>query len=234
MYVLVIPIEIFALVLLISLKQSNTRGSQKLILIALCTTELVYAIADITYFSLVLLRVSNNGSVAVLVFSITTLTFFYIFVMTLMAIDRFLRTFLNIKYNILWSSQKTKFTLIFALAICFLSYIPSLIVELKNPMSLGKVLIYYINPSFDLTFFIVASCSYFYITKEVSRHRKTKKRIEKQLQQNNTVVHDKHSKNRFQLLLPTLIILTFYYLWVSQISLDYSSSEDIYHNLHML
>ena len=100
MYVLVIPIEIFALVLLISLKQSNTRGSQKLILIALCTTELVYAIADITYFSLVLLRVSNNGSVAVLVFSITTLTFFYIFVMTLMAIDRFLRTFLNIKYNI--------------------------------------------------------------------------------------------------------------------------------------
>ena len=101
-------------------------------------------------------------------------------------------------------------------------------------MSLGKALIYYINPSLDLTFFIVASCSYFYITKEVSRHRKTKKRTEKQLQQNNTVVHDKHSKNRFQLLVPTLIILTFYYLWVSQISLDYSSSEDIYHNLHML
>ena len=76
LYLLVIPIEIFALVLLISLKQSNVRGSQKLILIALCATELIYAIADITYFSLVLLRVSNNGSAAVLVFSTTTLTFF--------------------------------------------------------------------------------------------------------------------------------------------------------------
>ena len=115
--------------------------------------------------------------------------------MTLVAIDQFLRIFLNIKYNILWSSQKTKFTLICALAIaiCFLSYIPSHIVEVKNPMSLGKALIYYINPTFDLTFFIVASCSYFYITKEVLRHRKTKKRIEKQLQQNNRVVHDKHT-----------------------------------------
>lgn len=76
LYLLVIPIEIFALVLLISLKQSNVRGSQKLILIALCATELIYAIADITYFSLVLSRVSNNGSAAVLVFSTTTLTFF--------------------------------------------------------------------------------------------------------------------------------------------------------------
>ena len=76
LYLLVIPIEIFTLVLLISLKQSNVRGSQKLILIALCATELIYAIADITYFSLVLSRVSNNGSAAVLVFSTTTLTFF--------------------------------------------------------------------------------------------------------------------------------------------------------------
>ena len=76
LYLLVIPIEIFALVLQISLKQSNVRGSQKLILIALCAAELIYAIADITYFSLVLSRASNNGSAAVLVFSTTTLTFF--------------------------------------------------------------------------------------------------------------------------------------------------------------
>ena len=208
LYLLVILIEIFALVLLISLKQSNVRGSQKLILIALCTTELIYAIADITYFSLVLSRVSSNGSVAVLVFSITTLTFFYIFVMTLMAIDRFLRIYLNIKYNILSSPQMTKFTLICALAICFLSYIPSLIIELRNPKSPGKALIYYINPTFDLAFFIVASCSYFYITKDVLRRRKTKNWIEKHLEQNNRAVHHKHSKNRIQLLAPTLIILT--------------------------
>ena len=209
LYVLVIPIETFALALLISLKQNNVRGSQKFILIALCTTELIYAIADITYISLILLRVSDIASKAVLVFNVTTLTFFYILVMTLIAIDRFLEIYLNIKYDILWSPQKTKFTLIGAFAICFLSYIPSLIVELRNPTSLGKALIYYINPTLDLTFFIVASCSYFYITKEVLRHRKTRKQIEKQLEQNNRVVHRKQSKNRFKLLVPTLIILTF-------------------------
>ena len=103
LYVLVIPIETFALALLISLKQNNVRGSQKFILIALCTTELIYAIADITYFSLILSHVSDIASKAVLVFSVTTLTFFYIFVMTLIAIDRFLEIYLNIKYDILWS-----------------------------------------------------------------------------------------------------------------------------------
>ena len=82
------------------LQTCNEGGSQKLILIALCTTELIYAIADITYFSLVLSRVPDIGSVAVLLFSITTLTFFYIFVMTLMVIDRFLEVYLNIKYDI--------------------------------------------------------------------------------------------------------------------------------------
>ena len=178
-------------------------------MIALCTTELIYAIADITYFSLVLSRVPDIGSVAVLLFSITTLTFFYIFVMTLMVIDRFLEVYLNIKYDILWLSQNTKFTLIRAFAICFLSYIPSLIVELRNPMSLGKALIYYINHTLDLTFFIVASCSYFYITKEVLRHRKTIKQIEKQLEKNSGIIHHKQSKNRFKLLPPALIILTF-------------------------
>ena len=208
LYLLVIPIEIFALVLLISLKQSSVRGSQKLILIALWATKLIYAIADITYFSLVLSRASNNGSAAVLVFCTTTLTFFYVFVVTLMAIDSFLRIYLIIKYDILWSPQMTKFTLICLLAICFLSYIPSLTVELRNPKSLGKALIYYINPTFHLAFLIVASCSYFYIIKDVLRHRKTKKRIEKHLEQNNRVVHHKYSKNRLLLLAPTLIILT--------------------------
>ena len=128
--------------------------------------------------------------------------------MTLMAIDRFLRIYLNIKYNIIWSPQMTKFTLICALAICFLSYIPSLIVELRNPKSVGKALIYFINPTFHLAFLIVASCSYFYIIKDVLRHRKTKKRIEKHLEQNNRVAHHKYSKNRLLLLAPTLIILT--------------------------
>ena len=128
--------------------------------------------------------------------------------MTLMAIDRFLRIYLNIKYNIIWSPQMTKFTLICALAICFLSYIPSLIVELRNPKSVGKALIYFINPTFHLAFLIVASCSYFYTIKDVLRHRKTKKRIEKHLEQNNRVAHHKYSKNRLLLLAPTLIILT--------------------------
>ena len=106
LYVLVIPTEIFALALLISFKQSNVRGSQKFILIALCTTELIYAKADITYFSLVLSRVSYTGSQVVLVFSVTTLTFFYIFVMTLIATDRFLEICLNIKYSIFWSPKR--------------------------------------------------------------------------------------------------------------------------------
>ena len=43
----VIAIHILAVTLLVRLKQNNVKGSQKILLIALCVTELTYALIDI-------------------------------------------------------------------------------------------------------------------------------------------------------------------------------------------
>ena len=49
-----------ALTLLMTLKNQILRGSQKLLLITLCVTELIYAVVDITYKTLQLLFGMNT------------------------------------------------------------------------------------------------------------------------------------------------------------------------------
>ena len=58
-------------------------------------------------------------------------------------------------------------------------------------------------------FIIIFICSYFYIIRQVLRHRRNTKKLEKQLSRNSRVVHHKQSNNLFKLFLPTSIIVTF-------------------------
>lgn len=112
----VISVHILALALLIRQKQNNVKGSQKLLLIALCVTELIYALVDILghiCYKLVL----DHRTIVFYVFNSTTMTFMYIFIMTCIAVDLFLEIYLNIKYSLLWSSKKTKIFLFVGLAI---------------------------------------------------------------------------------------------------------------------
>lgn len=205
----VILVHIIAITLLISWKENCTRESQKLLLIALCTTELIYSFGDILLYCFILFDISNIGTTALSVFNTATVTFFYIFIMTMISFDRFLEIRLNIKYNIYWSVKKTKIVLFGALVLCLLTWIPLFILATRSSYSFSKRLIHYIFPILVFIFLIIASFSYFYITKQVLKHRRNARRIEKQLQKNNNIVYDKHSTNKFKLFVPTLIVITF-------------------------
>ena len=215
--VAVILAQILAITLLLVVKENNAKVTQKILLITLCATELCYAITGITLFCFVLLDTWNVVALALalMIFNVTTVTFFYICIMAMIEIDRFLEIYLNIYYQAHWSPKKTKIILTGALTICFLSFIPSFVADEKNPQTVGKMLIYYVVPILELVFFIIASCTYLYITKEVLRHRKNTKRIQQQLQKNYIVVHHREPNNRFKLLVPTLIIVTFLLFTVS-------------------
>ena len=199
-----------ALTLLMTLKNQILRGSQKLLLITLCVTELIYAVVDITYKTLQLLFGMNTIYYSFWVFNVITIVLMYISVMTLLTIERFLEIYLNIKYGLLCTPIKTKFVLLSICIICFLAFIPGLLISLNNPIYVGRTLVRFIYPVFELCFIIVATISYFYITKQVYKHRTKTKRLEKQLRQNNKVFHKKKlPSNKFRVFVPTLIVVTF-------------------------
>ena len=127
----------------------------------------------------------------------------------MITVDRFLEIYLNIKYSIYWSVRKTNVVLIVALLMCCLLFIPLFIVHLRSATAFRKLVTYYIFPTLSLVFLIVFSFSYFYIIKQVLRHRKKTKQIQKQLRTNNTNLHCKQLNIRFRLFVPTLVIITF-------------------------
>ena len=141
--------------------------------------------------------------------SIFAVTFMYIFVMTFIVVDRFLEIYLNVKYNVLWSSKKTKIVLFVGLATCCLLFVPFIIIELNNPFYIASILYPYIYPVLESLFIIVFICSYFYIIRQVLRYRRNIKKLEKELSKNSRVVYHKQFYNRFKLFVPTLIVVTF-------------------------
>ena len=74
--VVAIFVHVIAITLLISWKENCTRENQKLLLIALCTTELIYSVGDIILYCFALLDISNIGTTAIAVFNTATVTFF--------------------------------------------------------------------------------------------------------------------------------------------------------------
>lgn len=205
---LVILIHILAITLLISLNENNVSTSQKILLKALCITELIYATIDIAFVCCILLNVVNILPKTLFIMN-SGVSFFYVFIMTMIPIDRFMAIYLNIKYSIYWSPKKTKTILIGAGVICCFSSITLFIEELRNPFSTEKIILYFILPIFDLIFIIIVSFSYLYITRQVLRHRRDSAHFRRQLQEECRTSNLKQPKNKFRLLVPTLVILTF-------------------------
>ena len=203
--VTVIFIDIVAMVLLITVKQNNVKRSQKILLIAMCLTELTYAVLNIFQQLCYFTNVRNVGKIF-LIFNFVSIFFMYIFIMVLITMDRFLEIYLNIKYRLLWSPQKTKIVLVIALGISLFLLIPAFLFETKDVIHFGTLFIY---PTTEILFIIVTSVAYFYITKQVLRYRRNSKRLKQQLQRNNAVIYHKKPSDQFKIILPTLIILTF-------------------------
>ena len=205
---LVILVHVIALRMLISVKNNNVSGTQKLLLIVLCVTELTFTVSDIGSTVLHFLGLFQFRNV-IWMFSISSCIVMYIFVMILITVDRFMEIYLNIKYDIHWCTKKTKVVLAVALVMSLLSGIPAIMVGWREPCDVFKVFSLYVYPILEAVFVIVASFTYFYIIKQVRRHRKVSERIEKQLSENNKRPNQKPRNNRFKIFVPTLIIITF-------------------------
>ena len=204
----VVFVHVIAIRMLIIAKINNVRGSQRLLLLVLCVTELTFSILDINNKGLRLLEYTQYRHIWWM-FSISSAVIMYIFVMTLITLDRFMDIYLNIKYDLHWYAKKTKILLTVAFVLSLLSGIPAVIVGLEDPCKVFKFLSLYVYPILEGVFVIIASLTYFYIIKQVQKHRKISKKIKKQLRENHIIPFQKPSRNRFRIYVPTLIIITF-------------------------
>ena len=191
--------------MLTTVKQNNVQGSQKILLIALCVTELTYAVVNLGAISFAFMEMKDvYEELLILIFP--CLLLLHAFLMYLITVDRFLEIYLNIKYNIVWSPKKTMFVILLALTLSFLSLIPSYVIGLQKMIFFSNV---YIFPILEAIFIIAASVVYNYIIKKVLQYRRNNTRLRKQLQENHKGVHHTNFKNPLKIFAPALIIVTF-------------------------
>ena len=210
---IVIIVHIIALRLLLSVDENNVRGTQKLLLIALCVTELVFTILDIGTKAFYLMGINLIPRVCWML-SVTSGIIMYIFIMIMITVDRLLEIYLNIKYHLYWCVKKTKWVLTTVLVTSLLLGIPAVIVGLNDPCQIVEILSLYVYPPLEVIFIIIASCTYVYIFKQIQRHKKVSNRTERQLSGNSTVTYRRSSSNRFRIFVPTLIIITFIFFTI--------------------
>ena len=174
------------------------------------------------------LELSFNTEIGNVLFTLTLMCvlLLYVFIMFLITIDRFLEIYLNIKYRILWSPKKTMLSLLFGVIISLFSLIPPYLVGTSKTYNFAVL---YMFPLSEAIFVIVASSIYFFhIAKQVLRYRRNILRLQKQLQSNNQAVHHGGAENRFKILVPTLIIVTFILFMVGSSILSLLDHFDIY------
>ena len=106
----VILIDTLAATLLLKLKKAQR--CRRVLLIALSVIELSYAVVNIGK-ELSFYKKMKGIAEVLSIFSLMYTYLVYVFIMFLIAIDRFLKIYLNIKYRILWSPKKKMIILLF-------------------------------------------------------------------------------------------------------------------------
>ena len=202
---LVICTHTLALILLVNVRQNNVQGHQKMLLLALCETEITFAVINIGEELCCILEMKKVADI-LFIFLFSCLSLLNLFIMFLITMDRYLTIRLNIKYNIFCPPKKMVIVLLVLLTTSFLPLIPSYAFGLKKVLAFGSL---YFYPILGTTFVISASVIYFYIMKQVLRNRRNLKRLRKQLKENNKIVCPARPSDRFKLFIPTLIIVTF-------------------------
>ena len=202
--------HILALVSLFSVKRNNVQGSQKLLLIALCMTELTFVVANFTEELCYIMKLQKAAN-ALYIFLFAGVSTMYILIMFLITVDRFIVIYLNIKYDILWSPKKTMIVLSVLIIVSSISLALTYLIGLKKVERIRSL---YVSPIIEAIFIVSASVIYFYIFKRVLQNRKKMKRLQQQLKVNTrTVCHTKRH-NRFKMFVSTMIIITFVFFIV--------------------
>ena len=203
-------INAIAVWILLKLRHRYISQNQKILAIALCSTELcICAVVILRCLTLIFeLKFLRKVFVS---FHVVTPVLMYIFIMLLVTIERYLLIKLNIKYSIYVTPRKIKITLIvafFVLTVAFLTII--LTVNIQREDDVERFCFIYVYPILEILFVAAVFLTYYAIFKKYKRNKKQLIRLRYQLRKSTNQSNVSTFKNtRFDFYIPTLIIVTF-------------------------
>ena len=208
--VAIIAFQIFALILLYTIKERHTTLSQKYLIFTLYFVEILLAFGGLLGYIFTLLGIDNSFPVVICeIFHMTMVNVSYMLLMIVITIDRFLIIYLNIKYPLYCTPRKIKIVVILILCFClcfffvFLSkYLSS---QTWNPY---RILYLFVYPVIQSVFLLTAILTYVYIYRQLKRSKEPNRNSVKNMKDSKKEPKSKERK-RFNIFVPNLIILTF-------------------------
>ena len=211
---LAIILHIFGFSLVWKIKTNSLCSpSQKICLLTLSGTEIIYSTGAIARRILMILR-EKEAFEEFDIWLTGGLNAFYIGVMTLLTIDRFLAVFLNINYSVYCTETKTKVSLFLYFILAMLIPI-ILIAACDNYAERSKAMSLIIWPACDFSFISIALATYIYMYRQISKNKRKQATLTKSVRvshQSENLRKSKDLKKGFYF--PTLLIVTFMMFWI--------------------
>ena len=198
-----ISLHIFTLALLFRIKVQNLKGSQKYLMISLCTVELTLIVGSVIFSLLEILDIKTFISKFFACLNFTSLYLMFNFIMILITIDRLLEFKLNIKYPVYVSPKMTLIAIISLLVVSLTVFLYVFVSNRMNPWNYLVIFSLYVHVPFGGVFLVLAGFTCYTIFQKIQLNRSARKEIRRIV--NNT----EHSKTIFKVFLPSLIILTY-------------------------
>ena len=198
--VAIIAFQIFALILLYTIKERHTTLSQKYLIFTLCFVEILLAFGGLLGYIFTLLGIDDSFPVVICeIFHMTMVNVSYMLLMIVITIDRFLIIYLNIKYPLYCTPRKIKIVVILILCFCLCFFF----------VFLSKYLLYlFVYPVIQSVFLLTAILTYVYIYRQLKRSKEPNRNSVKHMKDSKKEPKSKERK-RFNIFVPNLIILTF-------------------------
>lgn len=203
-------INIIGLYLLLKLRNPNINENQKVLFVSLCFAELLNGVITITRCFTLIFEVRKVLRDFIVCFHQTTLASMYVVSMFLVTIDRYLLVNLNIKYSVYCTPKKLKRILRFSWIVFITLHLGCFSTLLFCTYDIEKYTNVYLYPVYEIAFLGTVFITYSSIFKKFNKSKLESKRIREQISQNSNLPQDQRFlKARFNIYLPTLIILSF-------------------------
>lgn len=210
LWILVLRTQIFALVLLI--RDQNFRTNQKYLIGIICCTEMFLLIQFVMKGARSLNELENSVGLDLFIHFGDTIGLMYLFVMTILTLDRFAEIKFTLKYPLHCNTIKIIALLILAFTISCLFYVGlfiNLIINGNKP-DWDELLIVYFISLFQGIFLVIAFMTYSYIFKKLRKNQLALNKIRNQLDQSSSGKElQRKIQGKPKIIVPSLIILTF-------------------------
>ena len=171
-YTLAVVIHIFAFILLLRMRSTPTFSHQQKLL--LLHMDIAAIFCSVLAIIKTVLEIYGSSMIGVYFFyaTIVGVPIYYFGSMILINVDRFLRVYFALRYDILCTTKKTIMSCLIVFVIAVLMAISVLYAKMPDGLGVAKNLIYGVNPAIDVIFACTAFVTYSYLIVRIYQNKR--------------------------------------------------------------